>query len=154
MVVWAAFAGIVVPMNSPWTSAVFALGLAACATSPMVTDMPTEPLAPAVATETPAPQAPILISSSADAEPGQRVRFIGVAYDAKLSAIVVSDHFSLYCIELDEWPMEVSGKTVEVIGRLERTDQYAATVNEEGEISQGTSGGDWVLHGVEWRAVE
>jgi len=117
-------------------------GLAACATTPMVTDMAAEP------------ETPILITSSSDAEPGQLVRFVGVAYDAKLSAIVVSDSFSLYCIELDEWPGEVNGQTVEVTGRLEVTDQYAATVNAKGEISQGTSGGDWLLRGVEWRAVE
>ena len=30
----------------------------------------------------------------------------------------------------------------------------AATVNERGEISQGTSGGDWLLRGVEYRVVD
>lgn len=129
-------------MKPPPILALLVAGLAACATTPPVTDMPD------------ATSEPILITSSSDADPGQVVRFVGVAYDAKLSAIVVSDHFSLYCIELDEWPAEVNGQTVEVTGRLERTDQYAATVNALGEISQGTSGGDWVLHGVEWRAVE
>jgi len=117
-------------------------GLAACATTPLVTDMAAEP------------ETSILITSSSDAEPGQLVRFVGVAYDAKLSAIVVSDSFSLYCIELAEWPGEVNGQMVEVTGRLEVTDHYAATVNAKGEISQGTSGGDWLLRGVEWRAVE
>ena len=79
---------------------------------------------------------------------------MGEAYDAKLSAIVVSDGFSVYCIEIQEWPMGLTGKTVEVTGRLEITDQYKATVNAKGEISQGTSGGDWLLHQVEYRVIE
>ncbi len=121
-------------------------GLAACATTPPVKDTVT-----AMVSE---PETPVLITSSSDASPGQLVRFVGVAHDAKLSAIVVSDSFSVYCIELDEWPGQVNGRTVEVTGRLEVTDQYAATVNAKGEISQGTSGGDWLLTGVEWQQVD
>ncbi len=117
-------------------------GLLACSTTPTVTEMPDPTSAPPPATD------------STEAAPGEVVTVVGVAHNAKLSAIVVNERRSLYCIELDEWPDEVLGQTVEVTGRLEVTDQYAATVNEKGEISQGTSGGDTLLREVTWTLVE
>lgn len=143
-------------------------GLLACATTPTVPDTPVqsdapaatttpnEPEPPTVTTMPAEPQTPttIVYGDDARANVGEQVRFVGVAYDAKLGAIVVTDSFSVYCIELDEWPMGITGQTVEVTGRLERTDQFAATVNAKGEISQGTAGGDWLLHGVQWQVVE
>ena len=103
--------------------------------------MSSQPSSPPPAASTPEPAA---------AEP---VVLVGVAHNAKLSAIVVGEGFSVYCIELEEWPDEVLGETVEITGHIERTDQYQATVNAKGEISQGTAGGDTVLRGLSWQLV-
>ena len=79
---------------------------------------------------------------------GQEVVYVGTAVNAKLAPAVDSDRGLVYCIEMEEWPEEVLGKTVEVRGVLEQTDQFKAEVAPDGAISQGTAGGDLLLHGV------
>ena len=85
--------------------------------------------------------------SDAQAASGSLVRVRGTAYDAKLSAIVVSDGISVYCLDIEEWPSGLTGQSIEVTGRLRNTDQFKARVDADGGISQGTTGGDWVMEG-------
>lgn len=83
--------------------------------------------------------------TAAQAAIGKKVKISGIAQNAKLGAIVEGG-IVVYCRGQDEWPADVAGTQVTVIGTLELTDAYAATVNEAGEISAGTAGHDWILH--------
>lgn len=97
------------------------------------------------------------IETRADAQKvnGERVRIVGVAERAKLAPMVIADSgFSVYCLDLDDWPPEVYGKRVQVEGVLEQTDQFKVYVDENGAISQGTAGGDWVMRKTTFRLVE
>lgn len=77
---------------------------------------------------------------------GQRVRVVGIAQDAKLAAHLTTDAgLGVYCIDLQRWPEHLRGQRVEATGTLRRTDRFAATVDEDGAISQGTAGGDLIL---------
>ncbi len=84
---------------------------------------------------------------------GQVAVFEGKAVNAKLGAAVDSDQGVVYCLGMDAWPDDVVGEDVSVKGRLERTDQFKAEVAEDGAISQGTAGGDLVLHDVSYDVV-
>ena len=87
-----------------------------------------------------------------EANLGKRVEVTGKAENAKLSALVMASDFSLYCLDISGWEEDVRGKKVTVTGKLERTDQFQARVDENGAISQGTEGSDLVLRGC--RRVE
>lgn len=76
---------------------------------------------------------------------GTRVRVTGVAQNAKLGAVVVSERMTVYCLDRQEWPPDLVGQQVTVSGIVERTDDFKAEVNEKGEISQGSAGGDLVI---------
>ena len=99
---------------------------------------------------------PLLVTDGAQARAamGTKVRIRGTAHNAKLAAVVVSDGLSVYCIELEEWPDEFLRQAVEVTGTISRTDQYKARVDEDGAISQGTAGGDWIMKGCSFVAAE
>lgn len=71
---------------------------------------------------------------------GQRVVIVGLAREAKLGAVVLVDGAPIYCLGQDRWPEGVEGEQVEVTGTLSRTDRFAARVDDDGAISQGTQG--------------
>ncbi len=71
---------------------------------------------------------------------GQEVRVVGTARDAKLAAAVVVDSSPIYCLGQERWPEGVAGQEVELRGVLVRSDRYAAKVDADGAISQGTEG--------------
>ena len=79
--------------------------------------------------------------------------FEGIAQNAKAGAVVNG----MYVDGLGAWPEEVLGKRVRVSGRAVQK-RYApvATVNERGEISQGTSGEslDSVIEAPRWEVVK
>jgi hypothetical protein len=79
---------------------------------------------------------------------GKRVRVVGTAENAKLSAVVLLDAQPIYCLELSAWPEANRGRRVEVVGLLDRTDRFTAKVGEGGAVSQGTAGPIFVLRQV------
>ena len=85
---------------------------------------------------------------------GQKVRIIGVAQNAKLSAVVTTDRLTVYCIERAAWGKEFLGRKVEVSGLLEETDQFNARRGEDGVISQGTKRSVLVLRSMTYKRVE
>ena len=80
---------------------------------------------------------------------GKKVLITGEAENAKLSAIVMGEAATVYCLDISGWEADVRGTQVTVKGTLERTDQFAARTDEHGAISQGTGGGDLVLRGCQ-----
>ena len=106
--------------------------------------------AAAAAEVEPAQAAPALIATAeqASAAIDQLVRVVGEAQDAKLSAVVAKGELLVYCMERGEdgvlaetrWPEGTVGQQVAVTGTLVSSDQFVATVGDEGEISQGTEG--------------
>lgn|GEM_PF-5719599 len=82
-----------------------------------------------------------------EANLGARVEVTGKAENAKLAAMVFASDFSVYCLDIAGWDEDVRGKNVTVTGKLERTEQFQARVDEHGAISQGTQGSDLVLRG-------
>ena len=81
---------------------------------------------------------------------GEVVMIKGTAINTKLSAAVKSASMLVYCIEIPEWPDDISGRTVTVSGRLEKSDQFKTRTGPSGERSAGTSGGDYLLRSVSW----
>lgn len=79
---------------------------------------------------------------------GKRVRVVGIAENAKLSAVVLLDALPVYCLELSAWPETTRGRRVQASGLLERTDSFTAKVSEAGAVSQGTEGPVFVLRQV------
>lgn len=90
-------------------------------------------------------------TSAPSSAPTARVELVGVAQNAKLGAVVTGTaRGDVYCRGLDAWPDELVGVKVRVSGRLETTDAFAARVDADGAISQGTAGGDTVLLECTW----
>ncbi len=129
----------------------FLILLSACGDPPPVA-MPAEPPAPFVVVNpdaaVSAPGVPVLIGNAQQAEAalGERVRVMGTAGDAKLSAVVQSEELLVYCMgkgaeEMlveSRWPEELLGQPVAVTGTLERSDQFMAVTEPDGAISEGT----------------
>ena len=125
-----------------------------------LTSVPAAPAAPAntkpPATSPSEPAAnPVVVSTleQARASLGQAVHITGKAANAKLAAAVLLEGAPLYCLELPNWPDEVSGKWVEVTGALEQTDQFKARTDAAGAISQGTAGGDLVFRKMSYEVL-
>jgi hypothetical protein len=72
----------------------------------------------------------------------------GTARNAKISGIVISDRLSVYCLNIPDWGT-LEGKKVTVRGLVEYTEEFAAQINEKGEISQGTESGVLVIRKCE-----
>jgi hypothetical protein len=90
-------------------------------------------------------------TSAPSSAPTARVELIGVAQNAKLGAVVTGTaRGDVYCRGLDAWPDDLVGAVVKVSGRLQTTDAFAARVDADGAISQGTAGGDTVLLECAW----
>jgi hypothetical protein len=84
---------------------------------------------------------------------GKTVRLVGRAVNARLAAMVDGEGFTVYFIPYSEWPDDLVGQPVEVVGLLERTDDYEAQVGPDGARTAGTGGGDWVIRTGQARAV-
>ena len=82
---------------------------------------------------------------------GEVVMIKGTAVNTKLSAAVKSASMLVYCIEIPEWPGDISGRTVTVSGQLEKSDQFKARTGPSGELSAGTAGGDYLLRSGSWK---
>jgi hypothetical protein len=94
----------------------------------------------------PPPPVSIRDADGAKAQLGKEVTLAGTARDAKISAVVVADgNFIVYCLGLDSWPDEISGKAVVAHGTIEQTDEFTARSGSNGEVGEGTSGPVWVL---------
>ncbi len=130
--------------------------ISACG-SPVEVEMPAPPPEPFVNTEQLEAQAamavsdvPVLVATAAQASAaiGQRVRLLGTAQDAKLSAVVNSDELLVYCMmRADDgllvearWPDGAIDQPVAVTGILEQSEQFSAAVDADGAISQGAEG--------------
>jgi hypothetical protein len=83
----------------------------------------------------------------AEAARGQQVSVEGLARNAKLGAVVVSDALLVYCLDAEggAWPDEWNGKKVVATGTLEFTEEFVAPTDEHGAVSAGTDGGVYVL---------
>lgn len=91
---------------------------------------------------------PVAVSEKGDLDDaiGKTTVFVGKAVNAKIAAAVETAQGVIYCLDLQAWSDEVLGEQVTVKGTLERTDKFKAEVAEDGAISQGSAGGDLVLH--------
>ena len=107
--------------------ALLALLLAACANH----DQPT----------TPAPSAPITVTTSADAAAalGKTVRVTGTAYREKLGDAVESGDLRVICMD-PRFPADRLNGQVTVEGVLSQS-SFEAETGPDGEISQGTAPG-------------
>ena len=90
----------------------------------------------------------------AEAARGEEVQIVGIARNAKLSALLQGPGLSVYCIDEPEWPAPLVGQTIRVTGRLERSDAFTARRDPDGAISAGTEGPVWVVHDIAYRVVE
>lgn len=79
---------------------------------------------------------------------GKPIVLTGIAGNAKISAHVESPELSVYCLNRPSWKKTLDGKRITVRGTLEYTDAFAAT-KKNGEISQGTDGGVYVIRNCE-----
>ncbi len=148
-------------MNNPMILSGLALSMAAACGGPDPVEMPAPPPEPfvtvaeieraeAAAAAAAPPEVPVLVATAAQATAalGQRVRLLGTADDAKLSAVVQSEALVVYCmgrgadglLTESRWPADVVGQAVAVTGTLEQSEQFTATVAPDGAISQGTEG--------------
>ena len=91
---------------------------------------------------------PVVVSEKGGLEDalGKTTVFVGKAVNAKIAAAVETEQGVIYCLDLEAWPDAVVGEEVTVKGTLQRTDKFKAEVAEDGAISQGSAGGDLVLH--------
>lgn len=83
----------------------------------------------------------------------KQITVIGTAERAKLGALVISQRRSFYCLNIGEWPDHVVGKKVKVTGTIQVTDRFKARVDKSGAISQGTRGGDSVMHDATYEVL-
>jgi hypothetical protein len=98
---------------------------AGCATSPEAMDTSGNP---EVKTE-----------KEAEEKLGAKVRVLGEAKNAKLSAVVeTDDDFVVYLVEMRSWPGTIEGQRVEATGILGKRESSVATTGPGGEVSQGT----------------
>jgi hypothetical protein len=77
------------------------------------------------------------------------VTVTGTARNAKMFAGVEWADGFVYCKNIASWPDDREGKQVTVSGKLERTDDFKAETGPNGEVSQGTAGGDMVMEECE-----
>ncbi len=85
--------------------------------------------------------------AGAMANAGKRVGVTGIARDAKLAAVIETDHrLVVYCLGVEAWPGDIAGRPVTAFGRLEHSHAFEAPPEAPDEASQGTSGPVWVLH--------
>jgi hypothetical protein len=138
-------------MNTPAILCPLLLLLTACG-NPQPVEMPADPPEPFVKADEvvvdAAPAVPVLVANGEQAQAalGQKVRVMGVAADAKLSAVVQSEELLVYCMGKGaegmlvetRWPEEVVGQRVAVTGLLERSEQFMAVTGPDGAITQGT----------------
>jgi hypothetical protein len=90
---------------------------------------------------TPAAEAKVTDAASATAAKGSKAAVTGMAGNAMLgAAIVLSDRTPVYCQPLERWPDDVDRKTVTAHGKLEQTNEFAASGD-----GAGTPGSVWVL---------
>ena len=85
----------------------------------------------------------------------ENATIVGVARNAKLSAVVITDQGEvIYCLEISSWPDPVDGHRVEATGKLEESGDFRVRVDPDGAISQGTEGDITVLRGCTVRVIE
>jgi len=97
--------------------------------------------------------------SSATNNPGldtmvdQKVSLSGTAMDSKAGAVLVADDDTIvYLEDVDYWDASFAGKPVGVTGTLRRKQAIPpAAVADDGAISQGMDGDQWVLEDPQWR---
>lgn len=89
---------------------------------------------------------------------GERVTIRGTAYDEHAGAVIERpDERSVLVADLDYWPYDVVGRTVEATGRLTSHEISApAIVGEDGAVTHGIAGDRerLVLLEAEWSVVD
>lgn len=91
-----------------------------------------------------APEAPSRVKQKA-ATSDTMTRVLGLARNAKASAVVVDGERVVYCLDRGRWPDAIIDKRVLVEGVVGETDELKAKMTPSGEISTGTEGGDLVI---------
>lgn len=76
---------------------------------------------------------------------GQIVHVEGMAENARISGVINSNEFMVYCLNIPSWPARLHQKKVTVTGKLEYTEEFMATRNESGEHTAGTDSGVYVI---------
>lgn len=81
------------------------------------------------------------------ARESKQVVLTGTARNAKISGILITETVHVYCLNVPDWGNR-EGAQVKVRGLMEYTEEFKAQINN-GEISQGTSGGVYVIRKCE-----
>jgi len=130
--------------------AAVALATAACCGGHETTGTTTTGPSNGSGSAAPAPPAPPVVAdaSHVDENLGKTVVVRGNAGNAKISAAVVVGKLVVYCLGVDSWPNDVSGKTVDAKGKLEKTSEFTAPPpGPDGVVAAGTGGDVYVLRG-------
>jgi len=79
------------------------------------------------------------------------VTISGIARDAMGGAVITATDKVVYVHGLDSWPAALAGKKVIATGRLSE-EQYIpeSTVADDGAVSAGAVGKQWVLREANW----
>ena len=80
-------------------------------------------------------------------------KIVGAAQNAKAGAVLLTESGEvIYIHELAEWPEDVLGCKVEALGRLEEIKLVPdPLVDEDGAVSAGAEGRQFVLKNTKWR---
>ncbi|MGH9906101.1 MAG: hypothetical protein ACRD8U_11040 [Pyrinomonadaceae bacterium] len=91
-------------------------------------------------------------SSELEGSLDQRIVIEGVANNAKVGAVVITDDEEVvYVAQMKAWPGDVAGKRVVVDGVLHRGQVYPDVEEENGITSQGLPGEQWFLEVENYR---
>jgi hypothetical protein len=87
-----------------------------------------------------------------DPKLGQQVTINGCARDAAMGAVVLTeDRTPIYVDGLREWDEDIEGEDIEATGILRRRSLAPdPVVDEDGAVSHGAEGTNYVLEGASW----
>lgn len=84
---------------------------------------------------------------------GKEISLSGLAFDAKSGAVLkLKNGAIVYLQGLDYWPSELIGKKTSVRGTLQEKKFIPdPVIDEDGAISQGAYGLQYVLENIKWK---
>jgi len=84
-----------------------------------------------------------------------QVTISAVAHNAKAGAVVMTDQNEvIYLRDLREWQDALLGRRVLIEGVLRRQHVYPEVRTEDGAISQGISGKQWIIDVKHYRLID
>jgi hypothetical protein len=87
---------------------------------------------------------------------GQQAEIRGTARNAMAGAVVLTeDRTPVYIDGLERWDDSLDGSEVRVTGTLTRGSAAPqASTNQQGEVSHGMEGGNFIVQDAKWEKVE